>query len=172
MNDAAADNTLLLNLTSRLESYGKKMADFMLPEPLETQSEIQKEHARRDVLSSSQLYLSFYSKLNKEQMTVFEEIQASIQQASARTFYIDGGPGRGKSFLLKTIVHFTRSIGKIALCCASTGFVAIMYPEGRTAHNLFRIPVREDDFDMVKIECDILMNSQRAELLQHAHVII
>ena len=60
----------------------------------------------------------------------------------------------------------------MALCCASSGFAAALYPGGRTAHNLFKIDVRTERDNDMKIQCSVPMNSQRAELLRSAQVII
>ena len=47
-----------------------------------------------------------------------------------------------------------------------------MYSGRLTAHNLFRLRVVEDDFDLNKIQCDIPHRSQRAALLREACLII
>ena len=172
MDEPTSLNALLLDLAMRLESYGKKLSDFMLPEPTESRTEVEKEQARHSTDDSQQKYLEHYKNLNHEQRTVFRKIRTTIDEQTSQAYYIDGGPGRGKSFLLRTLVYYTRSTGKIALCCASSGFVAVMYPGGRTAHNLFKIPVKEDEYDMIKIECDIPNSSQRAELFRQTSLIV
>ena len=172
MTDFASLNALLHDLAMRLESYGKTLSDYMLPEPTGIQSEMEKERARHCIRNCKDTFLEYYCKLNSEQRCIFSTIQTTIDKKLSQAYYIDGGPGRGKSFLLKTLVYYTRSISKIALCCASSGFVAVMYPGGRIAHGLFKIPVKEDDYDLVKIECDIPNSSQRAELLKNTSLII
>ena len=63
--------------------------------------------------------------------------------------------GRGKKFLLNAIISYARSKGKVALCCASTGFAAALYPGGRTAHNLFKIDVVTERTAATQIQCDV-----------------
>ncbi|XP_055337067.1 ATP-dependent DNA helicase pif1-like [Paramacrobiotus metropolitanus] len=111
-------------------------------------------------------------KLNDEQRGFFVSVLTNVENGTGGAYYLDGGPGRGKSFLLKTVVNYFRGMKKIVLCCASTGFVAVMYDGGRTAHNLFRLPVKDDPYDLSPIECDVRNHSQRASLLKSADLII
>jgi hypothetical protein len=55
--------------------------------------------------------------------------------------FIEGKPGRGKTFLLDTIASFLRSQGLIVLIVGTSALAATLYEGGRTAHNLFKIPV-------------------------------
>ena len=69
-------------------------------------------------------------------------------------------------------MSYVRSKREIALCCASSGIAASLYPGGRTAHNLFRIDVQDDADQERDISCSVSPNSQRAELLRSAKVIV
>ena len=80
--------------------------------------------------------------------------------------------GRGKTFLLNAVVNYVRGLGHIALCCASSGFAAALYPGGRTAHNLFKIDVVTERDCLTKVQCSVSANSQRAELLRKAKLVI
>ena len=167
-----AQNEMLKDLVRRLESYSRCLSDFKLPEPNDDETEVQKEKARHNVDQNRTQSLQAISYLNNEQSKIFNELVNAVQKNYSCPVYVNGGPGRGKTFLLSTLAAHLRSTGKIVLCCASTGFVAVMYAGGRTAHNLFKIPVPEDEFDLAKIECDIPYNSQRATLLRAAALII
>ena len=172
LQDHEAENRLLDDLALRLESYSRTLSDFNLPLPQNDSSETDKEKSRHDVRKNHASYVQHLPNLNQEKREFFEIIRARIESNTGGAFYLDGAPGRGKTFLLNFIVSYTRGNGRIALCCASSGFVAIMYPGGRTAHNLFRIPVKEDLYDLTKTECDIPVTSQRACLLRKATVVV
>ena len=167
-----AENEMLKDLSLRLESYSKHLSDYNLPLPHDDSTEVDKERLPHNVQRNRNLSTKAITHLNLEQITVFNDLRNHIDNEIPGAFYLNGGPGRGRSFLLSTIASYTRGQGKIALCCASSGFVATMYPGGRTAHNLFRIPVMEDEFDLNKIQCDIPDRSQRATLLREASLII
>jgi hypothetical protein len=68
---------------------------------------------------------------------------------------------------------YTRSLGKIALGCASTGLASQVYADFSTAHSLFHIPV-VDDVD-IDHEAELFLNlnnrPERKELLNAADVI-
>ena len=167
-----AQNEMLKDLSLCLESYGRLLSDFSLPMPKDDSTEIDKEVLRHSVEQNDTTSKTAVDSLNHEQATIFAQVKTHLDNNTSGAFYLNGGPGRGKSFLLSTIAAYTRGKGKIALCCASSGFVATMYAGGRTAHNLFKIPVLEDEFDLNKIQCDIPSTSQRAALLREASLVI
>ena len=81
--------------------------------------------------------------------------------------------GTGKTFVLDTLLSYVRGLGEVALCCASSGVAAALYPGGRTAHNLFKIDVHLETAEYPqKIQCNVSPRSQRASLLQQAKLII
>ena len=80
--------------------------------------------------------------------------------------------GRGKTFILNTVISYVRGKGQIALCCASSAFAAALYPGGRTAHNLFKIDVLTERGIGQKVQCNVSPTSERAHLLQMASVAI
>ena len=94
--------------------------------------------------------------------------------------FLQGQGGSGKSSVAKKIIQFTRSIGLIALGCASTGLACQVYPNGEfvTAHSLFGIPVFESDNDFDDIgeayqsNLSLKKNEGKLELLMAASVII
>ena len=44
--------------------------------------------------------------------------------------YVDGKSGRGKTLLMKVITAAVGAVGKIVLCTATTGLVALNHEEG------------------------------------------
>ena len=120
------------------------------------------------------------STLNDEQFPLFERIVGHVERREHALIHIDAPAGCGKTYLCQTVLHSVRSMGLIGLCCATTGIAALQYEIGRTAHNLFQLPLHEDK-DIVEgttIDSRLLSvleanrNSVRLELLRNAAVVI
>ena len=45
------------------------------------------------------------------QFVVFTEMKKAIERKLAKAFYVNGGPGRGKTFLLSTLASYVRGTG-------------------------------------------------------------
>ncbi|KAF9232084.1 hypothetical protein BU15DRAFT_32498, partial [Melanogaster broomeanus] len=56
-----------------------------------------------------------------------------------RMFFIEGRPGRGKTFLIKAFSSMLRAQHHIVLIVGSSALSAVAYPRGHTAHYLFGI---------------------------------
>jgi chromosomal replication initiation ATPase DnaA len=61
---------------------------------------------------------------------------------TGQTFFLHGPGGTGKTFVYNTLCHYLRSECKIVLCVALSGIAAILLLGGRTAHSMFKIPLR------------------------------
>ncbi|SGY79728.1 BQ5605_C008g05210 [Microbotryum silenes-dioicae] len=83
-------------------------------------------------------------------------------------FLVDAPGGTGKTFLEKTVLARIRSEGKYALAVASSGTVALLLPECRTAHSRFKIPI--DIFD--DSTCNVPKQGQLAELYRMCDLIV
>jgi hypothetical protein len=87
--------------------------------------------------------------MNAEQRDIFCHIVQSVQTfASLRNpsfppFFLEGKPGRGKMFVVNAICNHLRGENHIILIVGSSALAATLYDGGRTAHNLFQIPVTE-----------------------------
>ena len=171
-NEDDATNEVLKELSLRLEGCGKTLTRYNLPEPRLDVTEMHRELNRHKPDNCSANYKTQLNLANNEQRRVLEQIFENLNSGAGGLFYLDGPPGRGKTFTLTTAVNYVRGQGQVALCCATTGFVAVMYPGGRTAHNLFNISVNDDPADMTPIQCDVGPNTGRAELLRSAKLII
>ncbi|XP_055347620.1 uncharacterized protein LOC129594821 [Paramacrobiotus metropolitanus] len=141
LSEEEALEVLLHELSERFESFCKSLGDFGLPVPKRKLSEITKETMQFDAKTCAAEATESIEKLNDGQRGFFVSVLTNVENGTGGAYYLDGGPGRGKSFLLKTVINYFRGMKKIVLCCASTGFVAVMYDGGRTAHNLFRLDV-------------------------------
>ena len=78
-------------------------------------------------------------------------------------FFLNAPGGTGKSFVLNILLDSVRSQGKIALAVASSGIAARVLHGGRTAHNMFKVPLME--YNEIHT-CGIKKNSELAKLLR------
>ena len=110
-----------------------------------------------------------YAQLNPDQRSCFDTIVATIN-TDPRTahFFIQGPAGTGKTFLYRCLCHHYRSQSKIILYVASSGIAALLLPGGTTAHSRFRIPLDIHEAST----CNVLKNSQLADLLRNTALII
>lgn len=79
--------------------------------------------------------------------------------------HIDGRAGRGKTYVLYPVIGALRKNGDIILVSASSAFAAKNYPNGRTTHYLYGIPV--DEFNPF-LKSSIYPNTNHAKLLLSA----
>ncbi|XP_076041898.1 uncharacterized protein LOC143025775 [Oratosquilla oratoria] len=110
--------------------------------------------------------------LNREQKICYEKILKSVDNGNKRAqkaFFINAPGGTGKSFLLNLLLDTVRSRGQIALAVASSGIAATVLHGGRTAHNMFKVPLMEHN--EVKT-CSIKHNSELARLLLMTSLIV
>jgi hypothetical protein len=142
----------LREINTFIHEGGRCLSDFGLPEPDDAPHEVLAElepfvgrHAElREAAASA------YSILTPEQRHIFRRIHAYIththehpESEDSRPMFIEGKPGRGKSFLIQAVLSSLRSDGLIVLIVGTTALSVQQYERGRTAHHVFRIPVSE-----------------------------
>jgi len=93
---------------------------------------------------SPELLLTRINSLNQEQSSLFATLRASAEANTGRWIHIDAPAGCGKSYVCETFLKYLASNGEIGLACASTGIAALQFEHGRTAHNLFKLPLNQD----------------------------
>jgi hypothetical protein len=118
--------------------------------------------------------------------TVFDSVKmyVSCRGNVSPPFFLEGKPGRGKTFVVNAICSALQADNHIALIVGSSVLVATLYEGGRTAHNLFAIPVTEVlsvsvnenstltfKQDNVALSSSIQPFSYRAELIRAASFI-
>ena len=84
-------------------------------------------------------------------------------------FFIDAPGGYGKTFLIKVLLATVRSLGQVALPCASSGIAALLMEGGKTAHTTFSIPVSNLTDDS---SCKLSEQTAKAKLIKAAKLII
>jgi hypothetical protein len=107
---------------------------------------------RYEVLQQTQLLQSLNDEApdNHDQTIVYNAITTTVNaltnaNAPASFNFVKRQGGCGKTTIAKNIMAYTRSIGNIALGCASTGLAATFYDDFYTANALFCYPVVEQD---------------------------
>jgi ATP-dependent DNA helicase PIF1 len=85
-----------------------------------------------------------------------------------RVFFIDGTGGTDKTFLYRCLIATVHSEGLIAVATVMSGIAASIMPGGRTAHSVFKIPIKISDDSI----CKFSKHSDRADLLHWAALII
>ena len=110
--------------------------------------------------------------MNEKQKHCYEAIMERVENADRypeNGFFINASGGTGKSFLLNVLLDTVRSKDKIALAVASSGIAATVLHGGRTAHNMFKIPIMEHN--EIK-SCSVKRDSEMARLLQITSLIV
>lgn len=156
-----------------LSLSGKKMQDFGLPVPQQRTREVvdkmvdlQRNHAM--FVHDSQYCLAL---LTEEQCNIFDDIMHSVLNEDPNHImsFIEGCPGRGKTFLIQTILATLCADFHIVLVVGTSALSAIAYHQGRMAHYMFGIPVTDDNMDL---HSKIPPHSARADLIRHTKAII
>jgi len=171
---------LLENSNKRLEEYGIPRA----PEDLIT-SQVEKE-VRAYFNFSYQDIEANVSKLNRQQREAFDQVVAAVEGTKAgnydgsTVFFLDGVGGSGKTFLYKTMLMRVRRQSQeesdrgerpVAIAMASNGLPAQLLPNGTTVHRRFKLPIT-DDFEGQQLMCGISRQSEEADLLRKARLIV
>jgi hypothetical protein len=163
------------------ENGGKSLHEYGFPEPDNIETEIQLHLQRYNVVQQTTLLQSLNDEApnNHDQLNVYNAITNAVngltdEDAPGTFFFVKGQGGCGKTTIAKKIMAYTRSTGKIALGCASTGLAATLYDDFYTAHALFCYPViKEDEKDESEpAQCEFHKNEDRQELVSNAALIV
>ena len=165
------EQMVLLDIRGMLQSMGKDIALFPLPDIDETYDTTGGE--AREVTEESSIEVdandaALASSLNPEQRLAYDEILAAVDAGNGGVFFVDGPGGTGKTFLYKALLAKIRGEGKIAVATATSGVAASIMPGGRTAHSRFKIPLSIEDGG----SCSFTKQSGTAKLLHMASLIL
>lgn len=134
-------NQALQEISRSLEDHGKDLSFYGLPQPSfhsrEVELELAQWHNHPNIQSSR--VDALVSQLNSEQHHIYREIISAVETRKPICAFVDGKAGRGKTFLVNVICDKLRSIGRIVLPTATSGFAAQLYPGGRTTHATFKV---------------------------------
>ena len=117
-------------------------------------------------------YVANMSRLNPGQRKILMEVLHRLKTNQRFHFFISGGAGVGKSFLIKTLYqainqyyrHLRGEQGNSirALLCAFTGKAAYII-NGMTLHSAFQLPVSQLSGPMAELSADVA-NTIRSKL--------
>lgn len=92
-----------------------------------------------------------FSELNSDQkqlfrhlMTCFEMHRSGNVTPQCFLHNINASAGCGKTFLMNRVIAAVRATGAITASVCSIGIGALLFDDGRTVHNLFKIPIHEE----------------------------
>ena len=110
--------------------------------------------------------------MNEKQKYCYDTIMERIENGDKypdNGFFINAPGGTGKSFLLNALLDTVRSKEKVALAVASSGIAATVLHGGRTAHNMFKIPIMEHN--EVR-SCNVKRYTEMSNLLKMTSLIV
>ena len=150
-NDAAIEQMVLRDIREMLQSMGKDIARYGLPDLLHTDGSDDgeyKEVTEEREISVDKEHLDLFSSLNNEQLAGYNDIMDHVMKQKSQIFFVDGPGGTGKTYLYKALLAKVGSMGQIAIATATSGIAASIMPGGRTAHSRFKIPIKLTDNSM------------------------
>uniref|UniRef100_A0A8I6XFF0 ATP-dependent DNA helicase n=2 Tax=Hordeum vulgare subsp. vulgare TaxID=112509 RepID=A0A8I6XFF0_HORVV len=167
----AVEQMVLLDIRGMLQSMGKDIALFPLPDIDDTYDTTRGE--AREVTEESTIEVDAHdaalaSSLNHEQRLAYDEILAAVDAGDGGVFFVDGPGGTGKTFLYRALLAKVRGEGKIAVATATSCVAASIMPGGRTTHSRFMIPLNIED----GASCSFTKQSGTTKLLRIASLIL
>jgi hypothetical protein len=102
------------------------------------------------------------------QKTVVATMFNVVAQREGVVFFLNGLGGSSKTFIYSVLLASIRRDEHIAIGVTSSSIVALLLEGGRTSHSIFKIPITLGKDSM----CSILVQSDFAELLQEAKLIV
>ena len=141
----AVEQMVLLDIRGMLESMGKDIKSFPLPDIDETYDNTGGE--AREVIEETNIKVdeegaALAALLNTEQRLAYDDILKAVDGDNGGVFFVDGPGGTGKTYLYRALLATVRGQGNIAVATATSGVAASIMPGGRTAHSRFKIPTK------------------------------
>jgi DNA replication protein DnaC len=162
---------VLKDIDDIVSSIDKNIRDYGLPE-LDDQDAEQGYHNRevreQYSLGVNKTDLRGAHNLNPEQVSNYTEIIEHVINRKGRVFFVDGPGGTGKTFLYMCFIATVNSEGLIVVATATYGIAASIMPGGRTAHWVFKIPIKISDDS----SCKFSKQNDTTDLLCRAALII
>ena len=117
-NEAALEQMVLRDVKDLVQSMGKDIKSYGLPDLVETDGSsdpVYREVAEERQVKVDQEHLDLFSCLNREQLAGFNEIMDHVTNKKSQIFFVDGPGGTGKTYLYKALLAKVRSMGLIAI---------------------------------------------------------
>ena len=93
----------------------------------------------RDLMSNNDRQLKMFDLLADEMLN-FSKL-SNTKRTNSHFYFLDGGAGTGKSFILETLHFFAAAHGFQIMNTAFTNLAAHNLPNGLTLHAAFRLPL-------------------------------
>ncbi|GJU24895.1 DNA helicase [Tanacetum coccineum] len=156
-----------------LNNCGKSLQSFVLLSP---HADLLEQLANRLLMEErnynqeelTQLKNDYVPRLNVDQKAIYDLIMDADENSRQELIFVYGHGGTGKTFLWKTIISSLHSQGKIVLAVTSSGIASLLLPSGRTAHSIFKLPLKLTKESL----CRITKNTQLGKLLADTDLLI
>ena len=184
LKDTQFRTLVLLDIQTRLQSWGRSLGALQIPEPsmkdIEDVSVIQKkipaiirEELEFNLIEMKNLANKRKTILTDSQTEVFETSMRAVVDDQQLLLFIDARGGTGKTFVLNNILAAVRCLdsiedGSVALATGTTGIASNLLMLGRTFHSRLKAPLSPHE-DSV---CNIDARSTLADLIRMARIII
>ena len=158
-----------------LGEHGKSTINFGLPAVESHSAEI---HADLEYFCPQsaelrELACLAVSSMSPDQRLIYDALHTDIYSnpstSSPHLHFLTGKAGRGKSFIVKTLVAEARSMGEVVVVAGTMALSTSDIDGGRTVHSMFKLPVTEDNVGMIS---SIEPHSARADFLRRAAFIV
>ena len=144
----AVEQMVLIDLKNMLQSMGKDIKSFPLPDiddTYDTASGIPHEIFEESSIVPSADDMALPKSLNDEQRAAYDEIMCTIDTDEGSLFFVDGPGGTGKTFLYWALLAKGHGENNLVVATATSGVAASIMPSARTAHSRFKIPLTIED---------------------------
>jgi len=166
LDDELLKRIMKLLDTDNLSMYGLRTPRVVLPK----EREVYLEETRYNYNELQRTLSELTSTLNSDQQLIYELVMQHVEARIPLLLLIKAQSGRGKTYLLNTIITALRSKKLIVLPCASTAVASLQLDNATTAHTLFKIPVQNDIPQ--DLRCSVTIDSRRGVLLKAATAFI
>ncbi|XP_057719705.1 uncharacterized protein LOC130934133 [Arachis stenosperma] len=174
MTDEELQTFCLMEIEKLLQANGKPLRDFSgMPLPnVNLVSQFSNSMVlcklEYDISVMLEEHDSNFSKLNKEQKSIYDRIIHCVTNKEHGLFFIYGFGGTEKTFLYRILSVKLRSQRRIVINVASSGIASLLLPGGKIAHSIFGIPIELNE-DTI---CRFSKDSPKADLIRLAELII
>ena len=173
-SDRIEDNIIALNVSSEIHILVENHVEWVFLEPLykAEKNVADKLIALRD-FSNMKYIKSFEKELKKSEEKIDIELSQKQHDAikqinESNVCIITGGPGTGKTTIIKCVIDLYKSKGKKVVLCAPTGRAAKRMSEttgeeAKTIHRLLEIGKFDEDKlgsidqEVAPVDCDVLV---------------
>lgn len=176
-NNEFSFNKLLKILQLKFKISDKSLDTYGLPSPENMDTELQREKMKYCKEKEKKLFeeLNKNTPNNSDQENALNVVYNLLNKNKGGLIFLQGPAGSGKSTCAKKAISYCRSLGKIALGCASTALAAKVYDDFDTTHSLFKYPVienMEDIEDINDIQLTMDEYPERKELIENASLVV